>query len=419
MSAPQAEGAREAERQRIAADFHDGPLQSFISFQMRLEVIKKLMARDKGAAEEELRQLQDLCRGQVADLRGFVRSMRPVDEGMSLSASLSRMVESFQRDAGIFATFTAEEFYDSSATELALEILQIVRETLNNIQKHSGATRVAVTAGRVNQRLEVSVEDNGAGFPFSGKFTLDELELLRLGPISIKRRVRMLGGGEPDHRVQARGRLQDRAAVAGVRMRLHVLFLPAPFLRNWRKTGNGAKQFLTRLVVRAAPFALLCGCGRYADFTLPEPEASGPHAPFAWQASAEPVLGRGPEAWDSVDALNPSVFRFHDAYWNLYSGFDGRNWSTGAATPSDGVDVEEVGQLIGVIAGEGSAGQGSNGSALVEKGEFLYWYVSGDPPGIALARSRDGVQFETTPKLVVPVGPRGSFDECGARPTPM
>ncbi len=33
-----AEKAREAERQRIAADFHDGPLQSFISFQMRLEI---------------------------------------------------------------------------------------------------------------------------------------------------------------------------------------------------------------------------------------------------------------------------------------------------------------------------------------------------------------------------------------------
>lgn len=190
----QAEGAREAERQRIAADFHDGPLQSFISFQMRLQVIKKLMARDAEAAEEELRQLQDLCRAQVADLRSFVRSMRPVDEGMSLSASLSRMVESFQRDAGIFATFTAEEFHDPSNTEAALETLQIVRETLNNIQKHSGATRVAVSAARGAQRLEVIVEDNGSGFPFSGKFSLEELDQLRLGPVSIKRRVRMLGG---------------------------------------------------------------------------------------------------------------------------------------------------------------------------------------------------------------------------------
>ena len=34
----EAQRAREAERQRIASDFHDGPLQSFISLQMRLEI---------------------------------------------------------------------------------------------------------------------------------------------------------------------------------------------------------------------------------------------------------------------------------------------------------------------------------------------------------------------------------------------
>ncbi|HEY4364371.1 MAG TPA: sensor histidine kinase [Bryobacteraceae bacterium] len=188
----QAEGAREAERQRIAADFHDGPLQSFISFQMRLEIIKKLMGRDPEAGLEELKQLQALCLSQVADLRSFVRSMRPVDEGMSLAASLNRMVEGFQRDTGIVATFAAGEFADPAATEVALEVLQIVRETLNNIQKHAGATRVAVSASRHNNRLDVVVEDNGGGFPFSGVFTLDELELLRQGPVSIKRRARML-----------------------------------------------------------------------------------------------------------------------------------------------------------------------------------------------------------------------------------
>ena len=191
----QAEGAREAERQRIAADFHDGPLQSFISFQMRLEVIKKLLARGKeDAASDELRQLQELCQQQVAELRSFVRSMRPVDEGMSLGASLSRMVDSFQRDSGISSTFAAGEFADPAATEVALELLQIVRETLNNIHKHSGATRVAVSAARRDHRLEVKIEDNGCGFPFSGVFRLDEMELLRLGPASIKRRVRMLNG---------------------------------------------------------------------------------------------------------------------------------------------------------------------------------------------------------------------------------
>jgi signal transduction histidine kinase len=190
----QAEGAREAERQRIAADFHDGPLQSFVSFQMRLEIIRKLLQKDVSAAAEELRQLQDLCKSQVADLRSFVRSMRPTDEGMSLAASLSRMADSFQRDTGIATNFSAVEVHDPGETEIALEVLQIVREALNNVQKHSSASRVAISAARRGSNLELAIEDNGAGFPFTGSFTLEELELLRVGPVSIKRRVKMVNG---------------------------------------------------------------------------------------------------------------------------------------------------------------------------------------------------------------------------------
>lgn len=189
-----AEKAREAERQRIAADFHDGPLQSFISFQMRLEIIKKLLARDQKSAVEELLQLQELCKSQVNELRTFVRSMRPVDVDGSLSATLRRVVEQFQKDSGITASFTSTEFLEPAEPEVSLELLQIVREALYNVQKHSTATRVAVTIQRNERALEIAIEDNGAGFPFSGAYSLDELELLRLGPLSIKRRVRSLGG---------------------------------------------------------------------------------------------------------------------------------------------------------------------------------------------------------------------------------
>src|SRR5581483_5449670 len=148
MIRSQAQLAREAERERIAADFHDGPLQSFISFQMRLEIIKKLLTRgDLETAHNELRELQSLCKTQVGELRSFVRSMRPPDDGVSLPASLSRMVDQFQRDTGIASTFSGGDLRDPAETEVALELLQIVRETLNNIQKHSGATRMALSVG--------------------------------------------------------------------------------------------------------------------------------------------------------------------------------------------------------------------------------------------------------------------------------
>ena len=189
-----AEKARESERQRIAADFHDGPLQSFVGFQMRLELIRKLMARGGDAAEEELIQLQDLCRTQVLELRTFVRSMRPVDMEGSLSVSFRRMIEQFQRDSGIPASFVSAEFVDPAEPEISVELLQIVREALYNVQKHSGATRVAIGIHKSDQHIEITIEDNGKGFAFSGKYTLEELELLRLGPGSIKRRVRTLGG---------------------------------------------------------------------------------------------------------------------------------------------------------------------------------------------------------------------------------
>ena len=111
----------------------------------------------------------------------------------SLNATLRRVVEQFQKDSGIPATFVSNEFLEPAEPEISLELLQIVREALYNVQKHSKATRVAVSVQKTEGSLEITVEDNGSGFPFSGKYSLDELETLRLGPNSIKRRVRTLG----------------------------------------------------------------------------------------------------------------------------------------------------------------------------------------------------------------------------------
>ena len=158
---------------------------------------------------------------------------------------------------------------------------------------------------------------------------------------------------------------------------------------------------------------LLCACGRYADFTLPPPDAGGPRAPFAWEPSAEPVLGRGEAGeWDSVDVLNPSVVRFHGQYFNLYSGFDGRTWHTGLALSSDGLHWEKRGRVLSPSGWEGSY-IAANGSALAADDEILYWYQAGQPPRIALARSGDGLAWRKHPEAVLETGPRGSFDERG------
>ncbi|HZU25308.1 MAG TPA: sensor histidine kinase [Bryobacteraceae bacterium] len=187
------EKAREEERQRIASDFHDGPLQSFISLQMRLEILRKLMERDAHAGMEELKELQGLAQTQVRDLRTFLHSMRPVDvDGGNFVAVTRRMTESFQKESGIPVTFLGTNSPVGLPQETALEVLQMLRESLHNVQKHAGATRVALSLEKSDKGLEISIDDNGHGFPFAGSYTLEELELLRLGPASLKRRARAL-----------------------------------------------------------------------------------------------------------------------------------------------------------------------------------------------------------------------------------
>jgi signal transduction histidine kinase len=185
--------AREEERQRIASDFHDGPLQSFISLQMRLEILRKLLERDAHAGMDDLGDLQQLAQQQVKELRAFVRGMRPPDmQGSNLYASARRICEDFQKESGIPVTFVGGEGPLKFPEEMAAELVQMLREALHNVLKHAGATRVAVSLERAAKVLELSVDDNGRGFQFSGVYTLDELELLRLGPASFKRRARAL-----------------------------------------------------------------------------------------------------------------------------------------------------------------------------------------------------------------------------------
>ncbi len=191
----EARQARQAEMERIAADFHDGPLQSFISFQLRLEVIRKMLTKSVAAAAAEVEQLQELVRNQTAELRAFVRSMRPFDvDGTELSASLSRTVEHFQKDTGIAARFVGSGELDIDHGDTSKEVLLVLREALTNIYKHARASRVVVTAERRGETLGMQVEDDGEGFELAGIFTLEELENLRVGPVSIRRRVRALGG---------------------------------------------------------------------------------------------------------------------------------------------------------------------------------------------------------------------------------
>ncbi|MBM3748878.1 MAG: hypothetical protein FJW34_24175 [Acidobacteria bacterium] len=189
------EAARRDERRRIAADLHDGPLQSVIGLEMRLAAARALTERDPRAALKELEALAGLAATVATELRAFQRTLDPPPvEITDLGALAQRLAEDFAAGAGLEVRFQGPGAPLTAAPETCLETAQILREALANVRKHACAKRVGIALRRLAGEVEMSIDDDGRGFPFDGTLTLEELDQQEAGPASIRRRVRSLGG---------------------------------------------------------------------------------------------------------------------------------------------------------------------------------------------------------------------------------
>ena len=63
-----------------------------------------------------------------------------------------------------------------------------------NVRKHSQARHALVRLSSSPSQWNLTLEDDGKGFPFSGRLTQEELEQMGKGPMIIKERVRLIAG---------------------------------------------------------------------------------------------------------------------------------------------------------------------------------------------------------------------------------
>jgi len=187
--------AIEAERSRIARDLHDGILQTLLSIEIQLDVLRRQVPAAPDQAVSGLASLQQTVKNEGAELRQTVTDLRPL---RVQSADLVDLMRGFAERYRNESTVALDVLIDSAQLRapdrVCREIFQIYREALNNIKKHAKASHVVVKLSQDDSRLVLVVDDNGEGFSFAGRFTGDELDRLRLGPISIKERARTVGG---------------------------------------------------------------------------------------------------------------------------------------------------------------------------------------------------------------------------------
>jgi signal transduction histidine kinase len=181
------------ERARVARELHDTAIQSLISIEMQVDVLKRSANGHPQTAE--LERIQHLLREEVLNMRELMQSMRPVEIGPNQFLDfLAQLVERFRSDTGVEALFVSELEEVALPAFACRELVRVVQEGLVNVRKHSGAKSVYVRFGTQNGFWRLVIDDDGKGFPFSGRRSLGELDGLHSGPTVIKERVRAIGG---------------------------------------------------------------------------------------------------------------------------------------------------------------------------------------------------------------------------------
>jgi PAS domain S-box-containing protein len=173
--------AIEAERNKIARDLHDGPIQGVAAASLSLEAVRLMV----GAGQHEraaamLAAIQGELREETENLRRLMSDLRPplLDE-RGLVPAVKELSERFEASTGIkvLVRSSSDAQVPSEVETIAYRVIQ---EALSNVKKHSSATGVAIRIQSSKGSLEVEVQDDGCGFDASAA-----REFLRHGKVGL------------------------------------------------------------------------------------------------------------------------------------------------------------------------------------------------------------------------------------------
>src|SRR5882672_12647523 len=187
--------AAAVERARVARELHDGVVQSLHAISFRLYALRTHATMDTHERDQELSDIQQLVQNEAANIRTLIQQLKPLDfDPRHLVDFLAGMIERYKYDTGITANFVCDLRDSTLPLHICHEVAAIVQEALVNVSKHSGAKSVLIRLALHEGAWILTIDDDGRGFEFCGRFSHSELEEARRGPMIIKERVRAIGG---------------------------------------------------------------------------------------------------------------------------------------------------------------------------------------------------------------------------------
>jgi two-component system sensor histidine kinase DesK len=170
--------AKVAERERIARDLHDVLGHTLSVITLKSELAGKLMDRDPQRAGKEIREVEEISRQALSEVRDAIRGYRT----RGLAAELA-LAKSTLETAGVSVQCDAATTMKIPAMQESVLSL-IVREAVTNVVRHAQAHSCRLRLDQQNGSCRLEIHDDGRG-GFSGEGN---------GLRGMRERIEMLGG---------------------------------------------------------------------------------------------------------------------------------------------------------------------------------------------------------------------------------
>ena len=186
--AAEASGIREQEKSRIARELHDELAQQLTALKMDTIWLRDNLG-DPVRATAKLGEMLAMLDLSVAATRRIAADLRPlVLDDLGLAPAIEWVVQNFSQRSGVPCDLDIDEDLDLQEP-YATAVFRIVQESLANVAKHARATRVQVKVVLQGNRLDLSVQDDGAGFRVE-----DPRKPQSLGLVGLRERAHLLRG---------------------------------------------------------------------------------------------------------------------------------------------------------------------------------------------------------------------------------
>jgi PAS domain S-box-containing protein len=158
------------EQRRIGHDLHDGVCQQLAAITYLVDILGDRLQEKKAPEAAEAERIGSLINETNAQARSVARGLFPVRlEEHGLVLALEELAASASSRYRITCRFVCETAPIKVDSEVELHLYYIVQEALLNAVNHGKATTVIVTLAADEDRLKLTIQDNGTGFKLVGK----------------------------------------------------------------------------------------------------------------------------------------------------------------------------------------------------------------------------------------------------------